>query len=134
MKISGRCHCGYITYEATVDPEKVEICHCTDCQSLSGSAFRTVVPTPEESFKLLSGQPKLYVKKAESGSPRAQAFCPECGSSIYSTAVGEGRKFYGIRVGTVRQRDQLPPKTQYWVRSAQHWVDAIGTIPKVEKE
>jgi hypothetical protein len=47
MKIDGRCHCGYITYEAEIDPEKVMICHCTDCQTLSGSAFRTVVLTRE---------------------------------------------------------------------------------------
>ena len=44
MKIDGSCHCGRIRYEAEVDPAKVVICHCTDCQTLSGSAFRTVVP------------------------------------------------------------------------------------------
>jgi len=27
MKIDGGCHCGYITYEAEADPEKVGICH-----------------------------------------------------------------------------------------------------------
>ena len=37
MKIEGGCHCGYIAYEAEVDPERVLICHCTDCQTLSGS-------------------------------------------------------------------------------------------------
>jgi hypothetical protein len=134
MRIDGQCHCGYITYEAVVDPEKVEICHCTDCQTLSGSAFRTVVPTPEENVTLLSGKPSVYVKTGESGAKRIQAFCPKCGTPIYSTAVGDGPKFYGIRVGTVRQRDQLPPKKQYWVRSAQQWVDAVGSIPKVEVE
>src|SRR6266480_1237003 len=61
MKIDGRCHCGYITYEAEIDPEKVVICHCTDCQTLSGSAFRTVALTRENTFKLLSGQPKVYL-------------------------------------------------------------------------
>ena len=134
MKIDGRCHCGYVTYEAEVDSEKVEICHCTDCQTLSGSAFRSVVPTPEDKFKLLSGEPKIYVKTAESGAKRAQAFCPECGTPIYATAVGEGPKVYGIRVGTARQRGDLRPRTQYWVRSAQHWVTDIGSLPKVETE
>ena len=37
MKIQGGCHCGKISYEAEIDPEKVAICHCTDCQSGSGS-------------------------------------------------------------------------------------------------
>jgi len=35
MKIEGRRHCGYITYEADIDPDKILICHCTDCQALS---------------------------------------------------------------------------------------------------
>jgi hypothetical protein len=34
MKIDGRCHCGYIAYEAEIDPENVLVCHCTDCQTL----------------------------------------------------------------------------------------------------
>ena len=46
MKITGGCHCGAITYEAEVDPGKVSVCHCTDCQTLTGSAFRvSAVPT-----------------------------------------------------------------------------------------
>jgi len=134
MKIDGRCHCGYITCEAEVDPEKVGICHCTDCQTLSGSAFRTVVRTPEDEFKLLSGEPKFYIKTGESGAKRAQAFCPECGTPIYATSVGEGPKVFGIRVGTVRQRHDLPPKTQYWFRSAQHWLSDLGSLPRVDKQ
>ncbi len=42
MRIDGQCHCGGITYEAEVDPATARICHCTDCQVLSGTAFRTV--------------------------------------------------------------------------------------------
>jgi hypothetical protein len=34
MKIDGSCHCGYVRYQAEVDPAQVEICHCTDCQTL----------------------------------------------------------------------------------------------------
>ena len=37
MNIDGRCHCGYIRFEADADPDKAAICHCTDCQSFSGS-------------------------------------------------------------------------------------------------
>jgi hypothetical protein len=92
MKIDGCCHCGYITYEAEIDPEKVMICHCTDCQTLSGSAFRTVALTREGTFKLLSGELKIYVKTGENGTKRPQSFCPECGTPIYSTTVGKGPK------------------------------------------
>jgi hypothetical protein len=39
MKIDGRCHCGYITYEAEIGPDRILICHCTDCQTLSAPRF-----------------------------------------------------------------------------------------------
>ena len=65
MKIDGGCHCGYITYEAVIDADKTLICHRTDCQTLSGSAFRVVTYTREDAFKLLSGKLKMYVKTSE---------------------------------------------------------------------
>ena len=121
MKVDGGCHCGYIKYEAEIDPEKTMICHCTDCQTLSGSAFRTVVPVPKEHFRILSGRPKIYVKTAESGNQRAQAFCPECGTAIYASAVSDPPS-YNVRIGSMRQRAELPPKAQHWCRSAVPWV------------
>jgi hypothetical protein len=84
MEVDGGCHCGKICYEAEVDPGKAVICHGTDCQTLSGSAFRTVVPSNEGSFRLLSGTPTVYVKTAESGRRRVQTFCAECETPIYS--------------------------------------------------
>lgn len=133
MHIDGGCHCGYITYEAEVDPESVGICHCTDCQTLSGSAFRTVVRAEPNGFKLLTGKPKIYVKTAESGNKREQAFCPECGTPIYATSVNEPR-IYGIRAGTARQRSQLKPKRQIWCRSAQDWAMDLKPIRQIAKQ
>ena len=134
MKIDGGCHCGYITYEADADPDKASICHCTDCQTLSGTAFRTSIPAPDHAFRITAGEPTVYVKIAESGAKRAQGFCPRCGSPIYATAPGDGAKVYNIRVGTVRQRDRIVPKQQIWCRSQQHWLGEIGAISRIEKQ
>ena len=46
MRVTGACHCGTITIEGEADPERVSICHCTDCQTGTGSAFRVSVPIP----------------------------------------------------------------------------------------
>jgi hypothetical protein len=134
MKIDGRCHCGYITFEAEADPDKGAICHCTDCQSFSGSAFRTIVRVTDGTFRLLSGEPTVYVKTAESGAKRAQGFCPRCGSPIYATAAGEGPKTYSVRLGTVRQRNQFVPKAQIWTRSRQPWVGDLASVRSVETQ
>jgi len=134
MKIDGACHCGDIRYEGEADPEKAAICHCTDCQTLSGSAFRTVVPVHSDHFRIVAGQPAIYVKNGESGNKREQAFCRRCGSPIYATAPGDGPKVYNIRAGTIRQRDQFVPKVQWWSRSKQRWINDIASMREVAKQ
>lgn len=134
MKVGGECHCGRIVFEADVDPQNSRICHCTDCQTMGGSAFRMVVPSQPDGFRIIAGEPKVYVKIAESGNQRAQAFCPDCGTHIYASPAGDGPKVYNIRTSTVRQRQQLPPKSQIWYRSARPWLFDLDTIPGVDKQ
>lgn len=132
MHINGSCHCGKITYVAEIDPNAVGICHCTDCQTLSGTAFRTVVSTKKEDLKMLSGEPKIYIKTAESGNKRAQAFCADCGTPLWATTPTDQQSF-GLRVGAIKERDQLVPKRQVWARSAQGWLSQLGSIARAEK-
>lgn len=132
MKITGSCHCGALSYEAEVDPERASICHCTDCQEMSGTAFRVTIPAPAETFRM-KGEPKIYNKVAESGRPRVQAFCGECGSHIYSAAPGN-TPAYSLRLGTCDQRAQLAPKRQIWCRSALPWTQQLNVGPKFETQ
>ena len=134
MKIDGGCHCGSIRYEAEVDPATVVICHCTDCQMFSGSAFRTVVLTKPGTFALLSGAPKVYVKTAESGNRRQQTFCPTCGTPIYSAPATGDIRVVVLRVGAIRQRDQLLPREQWWFRSSQAWLPTLSRIKKQDQQ
>ena len=133
MRIDGGCHCAFITYQGEADPEKVGVCHCTDCQALIGTAFRVAVPVDGATFKM-SGQPTIYVKAADSGNKREQAFCPRCGSPIYATSPGPGPKTYSIRAGTIRQRQELPPKLQIWTHSKLRWVDQLASVPSADSK
>jgi len=133
MKVEGGCHCGAITFEAEIDPGAVRICHCTDCQTLTGSAYRVTAQTTVGSFVLRSGTPTTYIKTADSGNKRAHAFCPTCGTAIYSAELQEPRT-YGIRVGTLKQRGELRPTRQIWYRSTLPWVTAIIDVPHIERQ
>jgi hypothetical protein len=135
MRIDGSCHCGFITIQGEADPDKTQICHCTDCQTGTGSAFRVSIPVSGTTLKM-TGQPSFYLKTtAESGRPRVQAFCPKCGSPIYSTTPGDGvQPSYTVRVGILRQRDQLFPRRQNWFRSARSWVTGLAAVPRNDEQ
>lgn len=133
MKVEGNCHCGKIAYEAMIDPDAVRLCHCTDCQMLTGSAYRTVVPTLAGSFVLRRGEPKLYIKTAESGRQRAHAFCPDCGTPVYA-ANPSGPPNYTLRVGTIKERAALRPKRQIWCRSALPWAMDLQRVAQHDRQ
>jgi hypothetical protein len=134
MKIDGGCHCGQIKFRAEVDTDQILICHCTDCQTLSGSAYRTVAPAKEGTIEIISGELKMYEKTADDGSIRIQSFCPDCGTPIYSSPPQGTPGFFGIRVGAIKQRDQLTPNKQIWCRSALEWVQDLSEAPKFETQ
>ena len=133
MRASGACHCGAIRYEAEIDPGSVSICHCGDCQVLSGTAFRVSVSAVPGTLKWLSGAPRVYLKTAESGRPREQGFCERCGTPLYATAPGPEPRLYNLRVGPLAQRQQLTPAREIWCRSQQPWLNQLGTLPRSEK-
>lgn len=135
MKVTGSCHCGHITYEAEVDPGTVRVCHCTDCQKQTGTAFRATIPSLPGTFVLKTGTPKIYIKTAESGTRRAHSFCPECGTPIHATALEPNPSIHGLRVGGIDQRAQLgPPVRQIWCHSALSWSMDLTHLERSERQ
>jgi hypothetical protein len=131
VRVTGQCHCGRIRYEAEVDPATAGICHCTDCQALTGSAYRATVRASAEQFRLLAGEPRVYVKTADSGNRRAHAFCPTCGSPVYAAAP-ENPTSYSLRIGALDRRAELKPRRQQWLRSALPWAFDLTGVPRAD--
>jgi hypothetical protein len=129
MRIDGACHCGSVAFEAEVDPATVRICHCTDCQTMSGSAFRANIQASGETFRLVRGTPKIYIKTADSGNQRAQAFCGECGTGLYATSPTDPTS-YGLRVGTISQRAAFRPAQQIWCQSELPWTGEVSGLER----
>ena len=68
-------------FKQKVRKSEVRACHCTDCQKMSGAPVRAVAIAPAEEIKI-TGKPREYIKKADSGNKRIQAFCPDCGPNF----------------------------------------------------
>jgi hypothetical protein len=132
MQVEGQCHCGAIAYEAEVDPQKAVICHCTDCQILSGAPFRASVPVRAQDLHIRKGAPRVYVKVADSGNRRAIGFCGDCGTEFYSTFADDPQT-YNLRLGPIKQRAQIAPGRQIWCDSALTWAKDIAGLSGVPR-
>jgi len=134
MKIDGQCHCGHVRFEAEIDPARVSVCHCTDCQTLTGSPYRVTVLTPAVNIRHTGKAPKVYIKTGDNGRKRLQYFCPACGTPLFTAGEGDDDEDWGIRWGSIRQRRELPPRRQIWCRSAMPWLDTLANLPRVDRE
>lgn len=127
MRVTGSCQCGHVRYEAEINSSAAGICHCTDCQRLTGSAYRVTVAAAPDSLRLTRGEPKRYRKIGDSGRPSDQYFCGTCGSPLWrESADGE----IGLRLGCVDQRAMLAPTHQSFRKSALPFVFDIRDLPQ----
>jgi hypothetical protein len=127
MKTTGACHCGAIHYDADFDETRISICHCRDCQILSGSAFRTAARVDPAKFAFTRGTPKFYDKVADSGATRRMAFCGDCGTHICSlpSHPEEEGSFVSLRVSTSSDFSEMKLAGEIWCASRVSWLKPI---------
>jgi hypothetical protein len=87
----------------------------------------TVICSADQ-VRMTGKAPKVYAKAGDNGLTRFQHFCDECGSPLFTSGVG-GPDDWGIRWGSIRQRDRLTPKRQIWCRSAVPWINDLRDLP-----
>ena len=101
--------------------------HCTDCQTVGGSAFQFTTGVAREDFHLTTGELTAYVKVAESGSPGAMNFCGRCATMVHTGNTDDiGLPYLGL--GGCEQKPELTPQFQIWCQSSMDWVKVEGGI------
>ena len=130
-QIVGGCLCGKVRYSAEGDPVFVGVCHCTDCQKFTGSAFSVVIGVAKPALKL-EGKLARYSKTGDSGKSIHRTFCPECGSSVADEAdVMPDVVMLGS--GTLDDPSWVKPAMQIYCDSAQPWVHLEGEMKRFPK-
>lgn len=81
---TGGCLCGDVRYVVKAEPLTFYICHCTDCQRRTGTAFAQSMVVSRSSFELQKGKPAHYAVKLA----RCAHLDPECATL---DPVSEGR-------------------------------------------
>mgnify|MGYP002624608352 CR=1 FL=1 len=117
----GGCACGAIRYRLTEDAVGLHVCHCTDCQRITGSAFVMTMTVRREGLEILKGEPQPLAFETVSGISRIDRCCAACGSRLWS----EPQKIpnlLALRPGTLDEHDWLEPVAHIFLSSAQPWV------------
>ena len=69
----------------------------------------------------------VYVKTADSGARRVQAFCGKCGSPLFTWNLPSPDR-WGLRMGAIPERAHLRPTGQVWCESALAWAQDIRDL------
>ncbi len=129
MTRDGGCQCGAVRYRIEGTPLGLAVCHCTECQRQSGSAFGMSLAVRATDFNLVSGVLNSFTVLCDSGRTKTCTFCPDCGTRIYHQTDPRGMS---VKAGTLDDRTNLRPDAHYWVARKQAWViipDGVAAFP-----
>jgi len=117
----GGCECGVVRYIIIGEPVVIYVCHCSICQTQSGSAFGMAMRIHKTDFQITAGQLKSFTRQADSGQVFTNSFCADCGTRIYHQA-SKVPEHLSLKPGTLDDTSWLKPTHHVYVRSAQPWV------------
>ncbi|HTQ35200.1 MAG TPA: GFA family protein [Stellaceae bacterium] len=132
MKVEGGCLCGKVRYSGEAEPIFMGVCHCTNCQKSTGTAFNAVVAVPKPAVSL-SGAVSTYEGRGDTGNATYKYFCPECGSPVGEEAAIMADVLM-IPVGTLDDPGAVTPAMQIYCDSAQPWAllgEGVQRFPKM---
>ncbi|MEL6102811.1 MAG: GFA family protein [Pseudomonadota bacterium] len=124
MTLRGQCLCGKVQYTLVGDPIATAICHCTNCQRQSGSAFSVNLMALEQQLTI-EGELSGFRDQGDSGNPVVRKFCSACGSPIIS--VPEAMPgLVALKAGTLDEHSSVAPSLQVFCGSKQSWLELPG--------
>ena len=126
-KLAGACYCRTVTYLVADAFEYALICHCTDCQRSTGSAFKPFGAIATAKLIVTSGDTDI----ARFGDERTHnAFCERCGSLLYSLV--RDAEYVHVTYGTLIDAPTRMPSAHIFVRSKAPWHVIGDDLPQFQ--
>ena len=129
---SGSCECKSLTYDFNGEPLTCYTCHCTDCQTSSGSAFGLSMIVNDKDLKMVKGDVSVSLLDYN-GVQVKRHHCKQCGTTLWVSADSYPG-IIALKPGTFDDTTWFTPIAHLWTRSAQPWVCFDNSIPKYEKQ
>lgn len=127
MENTGGCACGAIRFRVTAPFIATGACHCTDCQKASGGGPNYVALVPKGALEVTGGEAKYYIRKGDSGGEARRAFCPDCGTPLWSEP--EHLPFIPVKTGALDEGADLKPAMHIYTEFAPAWHVIDSTLP-----
>jgi hypothetical protein len=119
--ITGRCLCGNVSYSVDAEPVAQGVCHCTDCQRQTGTAFSVVVGVPRDALTTEGDTLASFTTLGDAtGTETERKFCSNCGSPLFSLS-GAMPAVAFLKAGSLDDASWVEPGAEVWTRSAQSW-------------
>jgi hypothetical protein len=132
--IKGSCLCGGVTFEFDHFSGPFELCHCSRCRKVSGSAFMAGVAAPRSAFRFLTGRElvKTYDAPILKAPPAYRSiFCGRCGSPVPDPASNSA--WIEIAAGTLDDDPQVRPDKHIFIEKKAPWYDIADALPQLDE-
>jgi len=129
--ISGGCLCGAVRYRATAAPLAAVKCYCADCRRTSGTGHSAHVVMPASTVEM-TGAVSTYANAADSGSEITRAFCPTCGTIVYSLNSSMPGTTH-LRGSTLDDVNEFSPQFSVYACRAPSWDPVSADLPAFDK-
>lgn len=125
---SGGCLCGAVRYTSAAEPMLTGHCQCIDCRKSSGSGHCTHVVVPAAGFAV-TGAVSVYERPADSGNLVGRAFCPVCGSALYSRNDAMPELAF-VRASSLDDPDIAVPQMLVYASRGPKWDHVDPALPR----
>ena len=128
MTLSGRCHCGAVSYEAEGEPEHHALCHCNDCRRSAGAPAVGWIAFKESQVKI-TGSPVTY-SSSEHG---RRDFCGACGTGLFYRNEPVLPGIVDIQSATLDDPESNPPGAHIQTAERLGWMSRLNELPEFKR-
>lgn len=132
-ELTGRCICGSCSYTLRDGFRfRPYACHCTDCQSRTGSAFSEHMLFARQDLEI-EGELDSGSYQQPSGAISTIWGCAKCKVRVFAennTRPG----FASLRCGTLDRSSEVVLAAHLWIGSKQSWVAIPDDVPTLQEQ
>jgi len=133
--LKGSCLCGAVSYSVTEQPNQFYLCHCQQCQKVTGSGFAANLIAGVNSISWESGE-ALLTHFDHPSRAFSKTFCSLCGSGV--PHINKSKTSLVIPAGSLDEGFDSEPNANLFFPESPEWVakglsaSKFNTYPDVE--